>query len=71
MKESWLLNDTRSYGFASKDSLGAKCELTHLMYLDDIKFYAGTDDQGRSLLGTVDMFSHDSWMDFGLGKCRN
>lgn len=67
---SWLLNDARGHGFAIKYGLRAKCELTHLMYLDDIKLYAGTDNHLRSLLRIIDMFSRDIRMEFGLDKCR-
>lgn len=39
-----------------------------LMYLDDIKFYAGTDDHLRNLLQIV--FNHEIWIKFGLDTCR-
>ncbi|CAD7092198.1 unnamed protein product [Hermetia illucens] len=55
-------------GFAIKYVLSAKCELTYLMYLDDIKLYAATNDHLRSLLRIVGMFSRDIRMELALDR---
>ena len=38
--------------------------------MDDLKLYASNDNQLRSLLETVRVFSTDIGMKFGLDKCR-
>lgn len=46
---SWLMNDGKGHGFASNGSLRIKCELTYMTYLDDIKLYASTKDDLKSV----------------------
>ena len=43
--------------------------INHLLYMDDLKLYAGTDKQINSLVNTVRIFSEDIQMKFGLEKC--
>ena len=44
-------------------------QLSHLLYMDDLKLYA-EDEKGLDiLLGIVHTFSKDIGMDFGLDKC--
>ncbi|XP_039276282.1 uncharacterized protein LOC111058333 [Nilaparvata lugens] len=40
------------------------------MYMDDIKLYAGTENQLKEMLGLVRTFSADICMAFGLEKCK-
>lgn len=63
------INGARVYGFKIK-WLSAKRELTLLMCLDNIKFYAGSDDYLKSALCIVDMSSRDTRIEFGLDKYR-
>lgn len=44
--------------------------LSHLIYMDDIKLYARTEKQLKSLLDTTTKFSKDINMEFGLDKCK-
>lgn len=44
--------------------------INHLLYVDDLKLYAGTQDQLDSMLRIVDTFSKDIKMSFGLDKCK-
>lgn len=43
--------------------------LTHLLYMDDLKLYAETQDKLESLINVARMFSDDIGMKFGLDKC--
>ena len=45
--------------------------LSHLMYMDDIKFYAGTKQGLEQLVQITSKFSTDIKMDFGLEKCKS
>jgi len=44
-------------------------QINHLLYMDDLKLYAKNDSQLHSLLSTVEMFSSDVGLSFGLDKC--
>lgn len=59
------LNYVRGHNNVIENSPRAKCELTILMYLDDVKLYAGSDDRRRSLSRIVGTFSGDVRMEFG------
>ena len=41
----------------------------HLLFMDDFKFFAKSDDQIDSLVQTVFTFNEDIGMEFGLKKC--
>ena len=41
----------------------------HLLFMDDLKLYAKDDKQLDSLVNTVQMFSLDISMEFGIDKC--
>ena len=43
--------------------------LNHLLYMDDLKLYAGSDMHLETLLRAVHMFSADVGLTFGLDKC--
>jgi len=43
--------------------------LNHLTYMDDLKLFAKNDSQLEILLCTVQMFSDDVGLSFGLDKC--
>ena len=39
--------------------------------MDDLKLYSKTEEEIKSLLDTVDIFSADIGMSFGIGKCAH
>ena len=43
-----------------------KTRLNHLLFIDDLKLFAKSQDQIDSLVNTVHMFSEDTGMEFGL-----
>ena len=43
--------------------------INHLLFMDDLKLYAGNKSQLESLINTVSIFSKDIRMEFGLSKC--
>ena len=45
--------------------------INHLLYMDDLKLYSRTEEEIQSLLNTVDIFSADIGMSFGIGKCAH
>ena len=44
-------------------------QLNYLLYMNDLKLYAGSDTHLETLLHTVHMFSADVGLTFGLDKC--
>ena len=49
------------------DSKGFK--LNHLLFMDDLKLFAKSKNQIDSLVLTVNIFSEDNGMQFGIKKC--
>ncbi|KAJ0173906.1 hypothetical protein K1T71_010052 [Dendrolimus kikuchii] len=45
-------------------------KLNHLLYMDDIKLYAATENELKDLADIVDKFSIDIKMEFGIDKCK-
>ena len=45
-------------------------KLSHLLFMDDLKLLAKSHDQIDSLIATVQMFSMDIGMEFGINKCE-
>ena len=43
--------------------------ISHLLFMDDLKLYADSDENLNKLIQTVHQFSKDIHMDFGLDKC--
>ena len=60
---SQLLNDT-GYGYRIENR-----KINHLFYMDDLKIYAKDDTELEKLLHTVQTFSDEIGMEFGLDKC--
>ena len=64
------LNDT-------KFAISIKCQgriafvLNHLLFVDDVKFFASTRNQLTSLLQVLQMVSRDIHMEFGIEKCKS
>ena len=44
-------------------------KLNHLLFMDDLKLYAKSEEQTNTLVRTVYMFSTDIGMGFGIKKC--
>jgi hypothetical protein len=45
--------------------------ISHLLYMDDLKLYAKTEEAMKSMTNTVRMISDDVCMTFGLEKCAS
>ena len=48
-----------------------KTKISHLLYMDDLKLIAKSDEELQKQIQTVKTFSDDIHMDFGLEKCAN
>jgi hypothetical protein len=46
-----------------------KTKISHLLYMDDLKLIAKSDEELKKQIQTVKTFSDDIHMDFGLEKC--
>merc|ERR1711874_852843 len=44
-------------------------KVSHLLFMDDLKLYADSEDNLEKLIKKVNAFSKDINMDFGLDKC--
>jgi len=44
-------------------------KISHLLFMDDLKLYGRNDCEIESLVHTVQMFSEDIGMQFGIKKC--
>ena len=44
-------------------------KLNHLLFIDDLKMYAKSEEQTNTLVRTVYVFSTDIGMEFGIKKC--
>jgi hypothetical protein len=65
----YLLNRT-NYGFGINSNNLETQRLNHLLYMDDIKLYAATNNQLQELLQLTETFSRDIRMTFGIEKCK-
>ena len=43
-------------------------KVNHLLYMDDLKIYACSDKEMKSLVNTIRIFSEDISMEFGFEK---
>jgi len=66
---SYLLNRT-NYGFGIHSGNQEMQQLNLLLYLDDIKLYAATNNQLQEPLRLTQTFSRDIKMVFGIEKCK-
>lgn len=66
---SSVLNRTQA-GARVCGNWAESCRVTHLLYMDDIKLYAGSAEGLETLLQHTQMFSKDISMEFGIDKCR-
>ena len=44
-------------------------KLNHLLFMDDLKLFSKSEEQIDTLMRTVNVFSNDIGMDFGIKKC--
>lgn len=58
----------KGYNIRKGDNAGF--QLSHLLYMDDIKLYSSTEQHLKQLLDITENFSRDIGMSFGLDKCR-
>jgi hypothetical protein len=66
---SHLLNRT-NYGFGIHFDKQKIQQLNHLIYMDDIKLCAATNNQLKELLRLAETFSRDIKMVIGIEKCK-
>ena len=64
-----MLNRT-NYGFGIHSDNQEMQRLNYLLYMDDIKFYAATNNQLQELLRLTQTFARDIKMVFGIEKCK-
>ena len=65
---SRTLNNT-SYWYSIVRDKG-RYQLTRLLYMDNLKLYAGSRTKLQKVLHIILQFSNDIGMEFGLKKCR-
>jgi hypothetical protein len=58
------------YGFKINTNNNTTYRLSHLLYMDDIKMYAGTETHMKGLIQLLETFTTDTRMKFGLNKCK-
>ena len=46
-----------------------ECGLNYLLFMDDLKLYAKSEEQTNTLVRTVYVFSTNIGMEFGIKKC--
>jgi len=63
---SSLLNKIKGINLKARN---IKHNLTHLLYMDDLKLYAEKESDLNALIKTTERFSTDINMEFGLDKC--
>ena len=44
-------------------------KIKHLLFMDDLKLYGKSENEIKGLLFTVEVFSQDTGMEFGIKKC--
>ena len=48
---------------------GSREKVNDLLFMDDLKLYGSCDEELKSVVGVVKMFSDDVGMKFGFDKC--
>ena len=44
-------------------------KINHLLFMDDLKLYGKSENEIKELVSTVEVFSQDTGMEFGIKKC--
>ena len=52
-----------------KIRLGRRRENNQVLFMDDLKLYGKSESEIKGLLSTVEVFSQDIGMEFGIKKC--
>lgn len=63
---SYILNKYELKGYKLRDSYW----INHLLYMDDLKIYTNSRNNLKVLLDSVEIFTNDIGMRFGLDKCN-
>ena len=50
-------------------ALGGGEKINHLLFMDDLKLYGKCENEIKGLMSTVEVFSQDIGMEFGIKKC--
>ena len=50
-------------------TLGGGEKINHLLFMDDLKLYRKSENEIKGLVYTVEVFSQDIDMEFGIKKC--
>ena len=50
-------------------TLGGGEKINHLLFMDDLKLYGKSENETKGLVSTVEVFSQDIGMEFGIKKC--
>ena len=50
-------------------TLGGGEKINHLLFMDDLKLYGKCENEIKGLMSTVEVFSQDIGMEFGIKKC--
>ena len=50
-------------------TLGGGEKINHLLFMDDLKLYEESENEIKGLVSTVEVFSQDIGMEFGIKKC--
>ena len=73
LEESWRSEDSGCYSnFSVRAQINVSVknlqEITHLMYMDDIKLFAKNETELETLIQAVRIYSHNIGMEFGIEK---
>ena len=50
-------------------TLGGGEKINHLLFMNDLKLYGKSENEIKGLVSTVEVFSQDIGMEFGINKC--
>ena len=50
-------------------TLGGREKINHLLFMDNLKLYGKSESKIKGLVSTVEVFSQDIGMEFGIKKC--
>ena len=65
MSLPWILKKVNACCKCGKN----ECKLNHLLFMDDLKLYAKSEEKTNTLVRTVYLFSTNIGMGFGIKKC--
>lgn len=65
-----ILLDSTNIGFNITYNNNETYKISHILYLDDLKLYAGSENKLTELLKITETFSDTIKMEFGVDKCK-